>query len=247
MSWDTGLGSEQTVLQNLVTTDGVGGSKQLPFSFSFQPGFQRRQLWTFQLCTFDLDKPGALQWDFYDASSERNFLFIFFSLGRSNLQPVSYNFLPHSSSYLPRTQLEYLHGSEREVAVVRSQSQPTALQYSICATAVQYLPAGSHSALLFPSCGQTSPPGAAGLDWGAAGSSHQQSVLLGHPHVVSVMNVSSRGHQANAWSLQEGSLLDPFGFFLHVSPYILMCLILPRAWGSEQDQSRLCMQIYVGG
>lgn len=28
------------------------------------------------------------------------------------------------------------------------------------------------------------------------------------------MNVASRGHQANACSLQEGSLLDPFGFFL---------------------------------
>lgn len=107
------------------------------------------------------------------------FPFHFFSLGRSNLQPVSYNFLPHSSSsYLPRTRFEYLHGAEREVAVVRSQSQPTALQYSICSTAVQYLPAGPHSALLFPSRGQTSPPGAMGLDWGAARSGHQQSVLI---------------------------------------------------------------------
>jgi len=64
LSWDTGLSSEQTVLQNPVTTDGVGGSGWLPFSFSFQPGFQRRHLQTCQLCTFDLDKPGALQWDF---------------------------------------------------------------------------------------------------------------------------------------------------------------------------------------
>lgn len=72
------------------------------------------------------------------------FPFSFFSLGRSNLQPVSYDFLPHSSSYLPRTWLEYLRGAEREAAVVRSQPQPVALQYSICSRAVQYLPAGPH-------------------------------------------------------------------------------------------------------
>lgn len=57
MSWDTGLSSEQTVPENPVTTDSVGGSKRLPFSFSFQPSLQRRHLWTCQLCTFDLDKP----------------------------------------------------------------------------------------------------------------------------------------------------------------------------------------------
>lgn len=142
------------------------------------------------------------------------FPFHFFSLGRSNLQPVSHDFLPHFSSYLPRTQLKYLRGAEREAAVVHSQSQPTVLQYSICSTAAQYLPAGPHIALLFPSCGQTSPPGAAGLDQGAAGSSHQQSVLPGHPHVISVMNVSSRGHQANACSLQERSLTGFFWLFL---------------------------------
>lgn len=85
---------------------------------------------------------------------EISFSFIF-SLGRSNLQPVSYNFLPHSSCYLPRTWLEYLRGAVREVAVVHSQSQQTVLHHSICSTAVQYLPAGPHSALLFPSHGQT--------------------------------------------------------------------------------------------
>lgn len=90
---------------------------------------------------------------------ERNFLFIFFSLGRNTLQPVSYDFLLHSSSYLPRTWLEYLRGAEREAAAVCTQSLPAALHPCIFSTAVQYLPAGPHSALLFPSHGQTSLQG----------------------------------------------------------------------------------------
>lgn len=53
------------------------------YSFSFQPGLQRRHLRTCQLCTFDLDKLRALQWDFYDAPSEQNFLFIFFFVFQS--------------------------------------------------------------------------------------------------------------------------------------------------------------------
>lgn len=55
----------------------VGGSKRLPFSFSFQPALQRRYFWSFQLCTFDLDQePYRWIW-FCNGSSERNFLFIF--------------------------------------------------------------------------------------------------------------------------------------------------------------------------
>lgn len=79
MYWDTWFGSEQMILQIPVTADGVGGRKQVPFSFSFLPGLQRRQVWTCQLCTFDLDKTGALQWDFYDACREK-FPFHFFSV-----------------------------------------------------------------------------------------------------------------------------------------------------------------------
>lgn len=179
---------------------------------------------------------------------EISFSFIF-SLGRSNLQPVSYDFLPHSSCYLPRTWLEYLRGAAREVAVVHSQSQQTVLHHSICSTAVQYLPAGRYHTVLCSSLlvgRETSPPGAAGLDGGAAGNSCQHSVLPGRPSVISVRNVSGRGLWANTCSLQERSLPDPSGFFSHVSPYILMCLLLLRAWSSEQDQHHPHAQVCMG-
>lgn len=84
---EAGLHSEQTVPQNPITTDAVGGSKRLHFSLSYQPGSQRRHLWTCQLCTFDLDKPGVPQRDFFMMPLQSEISFSFFSLGRSNLQP----------------------------------------------------------------------------------------------------------------------------------------------------------------
>lgn len=159
---------------------------------------------------------------------ERNFLFIFFSLGRNSLQPVSYDFLPHSSSYLPRTWLEYLCGAEREAAALCTPSLPTALQHRILSTAAQCLPVGPHCALLSPSHGQTSLQGQLAWTGELLGAATISQYDLGIP-VSLLYCVSGRGDQTNVCSVQEGSLLDPFGFFLCVCPYILMCLRLPRA------------------
>lgn len=146
---------------------------------------------------------------------QRQISFSFFSLGRNSLQPVSYDFLPHSSSYLPRTWLEYLCGAEREAAVLCT---PSLVHHRIFSTTVQYLPAGPHSALLFPSHEQTSLQGPLAWTGELLGAATISQYDLDIP-VSLLYCLSSRGHQTNICSVQEGSLLDPFGFFMCLPLY----------------------------
>lgn len=123
---EAGLHSEQTVAQNPVTTDAAGGSKRLHFSLSYQPGLQRRHLWTCQLCTFELDKPGVPQRDFLRCLFRAKFPFHFSVLAGAIFSLVSFDFPPRSSHYLLRTQLQYLCSTGGEAAVACSRSRPPA-------------------------------------------------------------------------------------------------------------------------
>lgn len=155
-----------------VTADDAGGRKQAPFSFSFLPALQRRELWTCQLCTFGLHKTGSLKWDFYDASREK-FPFHFFSVLAGRVFSLSHTIFCLIPPYLPRTWLECVRGAEREAAVLCTPPLPTALHF-LNSSSVPSCRTTQCFALSF-SWADISP-GAAGLDWGAAGSSHQQPV-----------------------------------------------------------------------
>lgn len=130
MYWDTGSN------QIPVTADDVEGRKQVPFSSSFLPALQRRELWTCQLCTFGLYKTGSLKWDFYDASREK-FPFHFFQ-----------SWQEESSACLIRFSASFLHtcqGHGLNICMVLRGRQLSSApchcqQRCISSTAVQYLP-----------------------------------------------------------------------------------------------------------
>lgn len=200
------FGLEQMRLQIPVTADDVGDRKQVPLTSASGLICRGGSCGLASCAPLIWTRPEPYS-GIFTMPPERNFLFIFFSLGRNSLQPVSYDFLPHSSSYLPRT-LNICVVLERAAAVLCTPSLPTALHHCIFSTTVQCLPAGPHSALLFTSHGQASLQGQ--LAWtgellGAATSSQYDLASLCHWCNACVKQGSSDKHLLCARRKSPGS------------------------------------------
>lgn len=161
-------------LQIPVTADDVGDGKQVPLASASGLICRGGSSGLASCAPLIWTRPEPYS-GIFTMPPERNFLFIFFSLGRNSLQPVSYDFLPHSSSYLPRT-LNICVVLERAAAVLLHPvtADSAASPYFLNSSSVSSCRTTQCFALYFSWAGIS--PGAAGLDWGAVGSSHQQSV-----------------------------------------------------------------------